>query len=315
MSSREIQMIEAEIVTLEGFLQELSDDHFIERLGFEERLAVARQRLDEATKVPRAKLLPITFRGVPVDGSRSIDANFATLAVKSFVEATETVAASQVSGELKGRGRLPGVGERSLRIVDTALGSFGFELALPPPVIEEGAQRELPLDEPDPYARAIETTLALIAEAATDDEEAISDLVAEMHPRAATKVRAFAKVLSDHHALFAAEFEGRRVQFDREEQAQRVVDALKEEDIHEDSEAQEGTLLGVLPESRQFEARLADGRLVRGKVDRNVEDISAFKAKWEDQAAILHFRVITVRANRRWVLTQATSEGEGATVS
>ncbi|MCK5796324.1 MAG: hypothetical protein KAI47_04020 [Deltaproteobacteria bacterium] len=315
MSSREIQMIEAEIVTLEGFLQELSDDHFIERLGFEERLAVARQRLDEATKVPRAKLLPITFRGVPVDGSRSIDANFATLAVKSFVEATETVAASQVSGELKGRGRLPGVGERSLRIVDTALGSFGFELALPPPVIEEGAQRELPLDEPDPYARAIETTLALIAEAATDDEEAISDLVYEMHPRAATKVRAFAKVLSDHHALFAAEFEGRRVQFDREEQAQRVVDALKEEDIHEDSEAQEGTLLGVLPESRQFEARLADGRLVRGKVDRNVEDISAFKAKWEDQAAILHFRVITVRANRRWVLTQATSEGEGATVS
>lgn len=307
MTRKELDHLRSEIGTLERFLAELSEDDVIERVQLDYRLTAARERLAAAETCPQAKSLPITFRGQPVEGTRSIDATFATQALKAFVEATDTVAASLVSDDLKGRGRLPGANERSLRIVDTAVGSFGFELELPPlsnngpvqaPLLPEFAMA-------DPYAEAINTTLALLGEAATDDEEAISDLIAKVHPRAATKVRAFAKVLADHNALFAAAFEGKQVQFDDDVQVRRVVEALNDDDISEDTEILSGILLGMLPQSREFEARLADNTVLKGKVDRGIDDISAFKTSWESVEASLHFRVIRVRATRRYVLTGA----------
>lgn len=45
--SREKRFFESEIVTLEGFLSEISEDRVIERAGFERRLKDARERLAE----------------------------------------------------------------------------------------------------------------------------------------------------------------------------------------------------------------------------------------------------------------------------
>jgi hypothetical protein len=55
-----------------------------------------------------------------------------------------------------------------LRIIDTAQGSFGFDLELPPPVTDP-AQIPLPIpgEALDPYARAIERTFELIKDAAS----------------------------------------------------------------------------------------------------------------------------------------------------
>ncbi len=165
----------------------------------------------------------------------------------------------------------------------------------------------LPLEPPpvDTYAQAISTTLLLIQGAANADEDAMSDLIAEMHPRAASKVRAFAKVLADNEAVFAAEFDGRRVRLNSNADVKRVIDALRDEDIGERSETLEGRLLGILPESRAFECRLPDGRLIRGKVDRALQDIAQFKKRWESVDAKLTFRVISVRAKERHVLAGA----------
>jgi hypothetical protein len=280
MSSKERDFVRSEVTTLEGLLSSLSEERIIERIGIEERLAQARERLAELEARPLARSLPITFRGAPVEGTRSIDAGFGSAALKAFIEATDTVAASLVSEALRGRGRLPGTG-RSLRIVDTAQGSFGFELELPPPTPDEPQLELEGLDQgPDPYVSAIATTFALLADAAVSDEEGVSDVVAEIHPRAAAKVQAFAKVLSDAGAGFAAEFDGRRVRLNEGDDVQRVLDALRDEDISEDTEQHVGMLLGILPESRRFECRLSDGRLISGRVDRAVPDMSDFKATW-----------------------------------
>jgi hypothetical protein len=305
MSSKECDFARSEITTLEGLLNGMPEDRLIERIGIEERLKQARERLAELESSPLAQSLPITFRGAPVEGVRSIDAVFASTALKAFIEATDTVAASLTSDGLKGRGRLPGA-SRSLRIVDTARGSFGFELELPPPV---GNTAQMPLEglgeEPDPYASAIATTFKLIADATSSDEEGVSDLIAEIHPRAATKVHAFAKVLSDAGAGFAAEFEGRRVRLNEGAEVQRVLDALRDEDIAERTDEQNGVLLGILPESRRFECRITDGRVIAGKVDRALPDIARFKATWENKEALLSFRVVSVRTNQRFILTAA----------
>ncbi|MFB1488842.1 MULTISPECIES: hypothetical protein [unclassified Thiocapsa] len=204
---KERELLRSEVTTLEGLLGNLSEDRIIERIGFEERPRQAQARLAVLEASALAKALPITLRGAPVEGTGSIAAGFAAAALKAFIEATNTMAASLTSEGLKGRGRLPGA-SRSLLILDTAQGSFGFELELPPPVAEP-AQIPLPIpgEAQDPYAWAIERTFDLIKDAASSDDEGMSDLIAEIQPRAA------AKVLSDHGAGFAAEFEGKNISY------------------------------------------------------------------------------------------------------
>lgn len=305
MRYTEAQQIRSEIGTVERFLAELPDDALIERRSWESRLESLRQQLAKAEARPQAEPLSITFRGGPVEGLRSIDAAFAGKAIKAFVEATDTVAASLMTDGLRNHGRLPGTGDRSLRIVDTAKGSFGFELELPPPPVDEPQNVLFPDRETDPHIEAIAITMRLLDEAASDDEDAISDLIAEIHPRAAAKVRAFASVLAENGALFAVSFSEKQVRFDSDVQVKRVIESLADSDISEHDEQHTGTIIGVLPTSRRFEAKLEDGSVVHGKVDRSVMDINDFKAKFENQKAKLEFRVIRVRTQSRYILTGA----------
>lgn len=309
MSHQEERFLRAEIGTLTQLLAELTDDDLIERIQLTERLETAKARLQEIEIAAAPLPLPITFSGVPVEGSRSIDAGFATQAVKAFVDAIDTVATSFVIQDLKRSGPLPSKGDRSLRIVDTAMGSFGFKLELPPLMASRDEQMALPLVENtgDPYATAIHTTLRLIEGAARDDDETVSDLIAEIHPRAASKIHAFAEVLAVNGARFAAQFEGRRVRLDRDEEVTRVVDSLKSEDIHEEDVEHIGTIIGILPESRAFEARLSiEGEtLVKGVIGRSVNDVFAFKDRYEGIRARLVMRVVSVRTRRRHVLVAA----------
>ena len=309
MSRREFRFLQSEVATLEGLLANLSQDRVIERLGFERRLNEARQQLALVSTQPRALSLPITFRGDPVEGSRSIDASFATKALRAFVEATDTVAASLTAADLKGIGPLPGSGGRSLRIVDTVLGSFGFELELPPLAATFSLFDLLPGSEPaDPYVDAITTTFNLISQSASMDENAITDLVADIHPRAAAKVRAFAKVLFDHHALFAAEFEGQQIRLARHEEVQHVMELLDGDNINETIQTLSATIQGILPDARVFEARLAAGEVVKGKIDRSLPNIQDFKVMVENTTTLLQFRVVNVRSNRRYVLMGTAEE-------
>jgi hypothetical protein len=307
MSRRELRFLQSEVATLEGLLANLSHGRVIERLGLESRLYDAREKLALVSSQPRALPLPITFRGDPVEGSRSIDASFATKALRAFVEATDTVAASLTAPGLKGIGPLPGSGVRSLRIVDTVLGSFGFELELPP--LSATLWDLLPGSEPpDPYVDAITTTFNLISQSASMDENAITDLVADIHPRAAAKVRAFAKVLFDHHAFFAAEFEGQQIRLDRHEEVQHVMELLDGANINETFQTLPATIQGILPKARVFEAVLATGEVVKGKIDRSLPDIQDFKAMVENTTTLLQFRVVNVRSNRRFVLMGIAEE-------
>jgi hypothetical protein len=305
MSLREHQFLQSEIATLEGLLSGLSDERVIERLGFEYRLQEARERLQLILSKPQARSLPITFRGDPVEGSNSIDATFASKALRAFVKATDTVAASLTTDDLKSRGTLPGGRDRTLRIVDTAIGSFGFELELPP-LAGTGppGQQLLPgfLEPADPYAEAITTTFELIRRAASSDESTISDLVAEIHPRAAAKVRAFAKVLADHQALFAAEFNGQDVRLNQHQEVQQILEALDEASISEEEKTLTATVQGILPDARQFEARLESGEVIKGRIDRSLAELPAFKASVENHPRALRFRIVTVRSTRRHVL-------------
>lgn len=305
MSQRDLEFLQSEVSSLEALLRQLPEGRVIERMGFESRLDEAREQLAAALQAPQARAFPITFRGAPVDGCRSIDAAFASQALNAFVEATDTVAASLIRDDLKSRGRLPGSGQRSLRIVDTAIGSFGFELELPPLFSEDplGQQVLAGLPEPhDPYVEAIESTLTLIEQAASRAEDAVSDLIADIHPRASAKVRAFAKVLADHQALFAAEFQGHQFRLHDLDQVQHILDCLDDSEISEEKQTLNVVIEGIFTFGRMFEATQEDGGVIRGKIIRSLEGLPDFKREVEGKLLPLLFRVVKVRSNLRYVL-------------
>ncbi|MGM0575151.1 MAG: hypothetical protein ACQEXJ_05410 [Myxococcota bacterium] len=100
-------------------------------------------------------------------------------------------------------------------------------------------------------------------------------------------------------------FGERRLQLKSTEEVVRVVEALEDEDISEDEIEETGTLLGVLPESRRFECRLADGRVISGTLDRAIADVGELKRDYEDREAVLTFREIRVRSHTRYALIAA----------
>src|SRR5208337_1305586 len=84
---------------------------------------------------PAPETIALTFRGAPVDGSRSITADFAGEALVAFNAAIGALAASfPANGATLEPGHV--APNRALKIVGIATDSFGFVLELPPPVID-----------------------------------------------------------------------------------------------------------------------------------------------------------------------------------
>ena len=303
MNRKQRDMLVAEIATLESFLRELPASRLIERKGFEKRLAAARARLS-AIPERLAKPLIITFNGQPVEGMRSIAADFAGKALVAFTDATKFVATS-LKAPLEGTGRLPGSPERSLRIVDKVVGSFGFELELP--ALDETIQQgTLFPDGEDSLELAVRSTLGVLREGSRADDAALSELVADMQPRAAKKIRDFAEVLVRASAGFAAEFEGNTVRLSSSDDARRVVDALRDDDLSEEETQLIGTITGILPAARRFEALLESGGIINGKLDRSLLDVESFKRTWVDKKGRLALRETRVRQSRRFVMLGAS---------
>jgi hypothetical protein len=294
-----VDFLKAEIGSLHEILASLSPNNLIERYSFEARLKVVQARLVACQNMSEPKRFPVSFRGAPVEGTRSIDAAFAGSAIKSLVDAIDTVHAGMTTQQLKDRGPLPSSKKTPfktpLRIVDTNVGSFGFELELS----NDG-------DENHAYEQAIKTTFQLVSNAANQDFDRVTDLVAEVHKRAVSKIRAFVKIVDDAQALVASEFSGQSLKLESPEQLQHVLRVLQDEDIDENIETIKGTLIGVLPDARRFEIKLEDGAVITGKVDRAVGDMVQFKELYENRLSVFEVQMVRVKQSKRYTLQSAT---------
>ncbi|MCB9598367.1 MAG: hypothetical protein H6719_36975 [Sandaracinaceae bacterium] len=296
-------MLGSEVAMLEEMLRDIGPDRVIERIGIEQRLKA--RRADLAALGPEQPRLLLTFRGDPVERNRAIHAEFGGKAAALFSEALATVSAS-LSTQLGSAGPLPQVAERHLRIVGTAVGSFGFEMELPPPNPEQ-----LPGLLPD-MSDAVNSTLALIREASAGDEDALSEVISATHPRAAAKVQEFVRHVIDRNALFGVTFGEQRVAIHDVAEGRVVLDSLSTDQIQQDDVTAVGELIGVLPEGRRFEARRDDGEVIRGRIDRSL-DAHALSLKWLRVPAALHLRETRVRSARpSYVLLEMTKAGPDA---
>ncbi len=297
MNNEDRQHLLAERTFLQRLLAKTPATARLTRMSDEARLRKVEAQLaalpaDERTPA-RARL---TFDGVPVIRSHGIFADFGMKAVSSFTEAVASVAAS-LSAPLAAMGPIPNRDQNQLLITSTAVGSFGFEL-------EEYRAEQLALEEVSPVATALERTQALLQSTLGNDDE-LADIASETDPRALDKVRTFLKVLADNSAVCALQYGGSGVRFTDVGQVSRSLARLAADNLHESEEQLRGEFVGVLPNSRSFEFRLAsDGQIIRGKVSPRVQNVDAINDHLHSAVQIDVTRTQVGNGRPRYLLTQ-----------
>ena len=152
-------------------------------------LEEAIQRL-EGTPETRASLA-VFFSGQPVQGSRGVDAGFASRAVGLFQELIAKQFASMETGLMARVGPIPFRGNSDMLLTDVARGSVG--------VILEEADRNNSLMESE-LSAAVRKVAADIQQTTSPDATAFEELLAEVDYRYFSSLSSLFKLFDDSHA-------------------------------------------------------------------------------------------------------------------
>lgn len=259
MKRLELEALFADRESVRAMLTSIGNDDPIGHLSFSARLAAIEEKIQRlAAAHETTGSVALMFAGRPVQGSRSIAADFATAVLKSFQDLVTKQIAGDEFGRLGTRGRLPERTPSTLAIRELVRGSVGF-------VLEENSANEELADTP--IKKAIDDVTEIISQAADVSDEAFEASVETLDPRMLVSLRDFFRALDDGDASVRIVEDDRDASLDKQavHRARVRVDATEVRDT--ESAAIIGELLGLLPESRRFEMKLLDsGEVIRGTV-------------------------------------------------
>ena len=286
------QTLSSEKKQLESILTEIPENDVIERASFEARLARINQDLLALAPSAPVKKAALTFRGAPVIGSRAIAADFTAKVTSLFNDAVASIAAG-LQENLKYTGKIPHKKDNRLFITGTAIGSFGFEFEVPTTDTEDDL-----FPESSPAAEALDRLLKIFEITATGDDEALAEVVDEIHPRAVRKIAEMLDYTAKERAWCGLTFSGQSFRFRDHLQLESAAARVREDNIKESSEEVEGTFTGVLPKSRRFEFKSLDGKMdIRGRVSPEIEAPEQLNEKL-NKAFKVKFDVVQVGQGR-----------------
>lgn len=299
MNHDDYMFLASEISELETILAEIPKERVIDRRSFETRLNNAKEELAKIDPAVLPKKARLTFRGLPVFGSYGIGAEFASKASSAFTDAFTAIVAG-ISENLRYMGPIPDKEKNQLIITGTAIGSFGFEFELPAPSSpEDPSQREMDLGVPHNTEVAMQKLESLFRVASEGNDDDLSDLVDELHPRAVKKVAEFLSYVSEQEAWCGLEFDNSTFRFSGSDQVRNSAQRLAADNIKETTEEYAGHIAGALPVGRTFEFKLADQEgILRGKVGIEIDDPNVLNHEYLYKPAKLTLQVVQVGQGR-----------------
>jgi len=297
MNISEYDALASEISLLEEMLAQLPEEEIIERIGLEHRLEMAKNQIASVQPEQIGHKAVLTFRGTPVIGNHGIAADFAAKATGAFTDAVAAVAAG-LADNLRDMGPIPNSEQNQLLITGTAIGSFGFEFEAPK-VNEDNAEA------------ALQKMQSLFRQTVEGNDDSLTEMVEEIHPRAVRKAVDFLKVLREKNAWCAFSFQQNYFSFDSIKQVSTAIERLSEENIQEKDENYQGELQGVLPKSRIFEFNSGD-KILCGKIGLHIEDAHVLNRDYLHKPSRVILQVTQVGQGKpRYVLKKLEPVGWG----
>lgn len=270
--------LKAEQAQVLDIIASLPESAVLDRLSLEARLNALHEAIESATTVASDRTFLMTFRGPPVDSTRGILVDFAGKALQKFSDAFATVAAGRQT-TLSDRGRLP-ARESHLMITGTAIGSFGFQFEGP-------SDGRLFDDIKTEEMSTLENLISVVRAAAEKDDDDLALALESVQPRAATKIREFVEFVAQQDAGVAFELEAESLVLSDPSKLRTIADRLEHTKSREEVVQVSAELLGVLPVEGTFEARLSDGKVIKGKISDDIVDLEEFSRTWAFEKAQL----------------------------
>ena len=294
----EYDFVASEITTLKTLLATIPPEDVIDRMSLESRLTQAQSELATLPKPVRLPTVCLTFRGKAVAGSRSISADFGAKALDAFSEVFTAVTAGTTT-DLSSRGPIPDKDKNQLRIVGTAVGSFGFELELPQDTTES-----CPATAPDDTLRKIETLLTALA---TGNDDEVTDIVADLPQRTVSLLNKFLDVLVKNESWCGLSYGNKKFYYENFEQVKESANRLADSNVHNDVVALQGKFKGFFPIERKFEflpAEETDRKgAIHGKIDIAIEEPDVLNREWLEKPVAVTFHTMQIgRGKPRFTL-------------
>ena len=285
MTYNEYTWYRSEIYTLERLLNRLAGDHVVLRIGYEERLQRARQKLEGVVPPPRPKKLELSFTGEPVQSYHGIDANFAGESITITSDAVR-LATAGATGELKPTGQIPRNTMGQPIITGVILGSFGFEM-------------ELPIPEDDPHGfsypeQAVHRIQTLLISANEASDEQLSNAAMAIHPRAVNKMAGLLDLMRKRDAQSAMQYQDRKVELASSEDIERVAKRLNPANVEDRTRQLTGTMIGVIPATRQFELALFNEPSIQGRVTPEIQNLYQIARDFTNRRVSATIRTIRI---------------------
>jgi hypothetical protein len=277
----------SEVSELQSMLGRIPKERIIDRKNLEYRLKEVQEKLDAIREYEKIKPLRprLTFNGEPILSHRGGLADFLSGALRMFINATYTVAASLIGRPLSDTGRLPDSGKNSILVVGSAVGSFGFELE----IIKsdnmddpsETRQMELfDIEDSSFLEESIKIIIELFKRSANDSNEAVAEIVEKIEPRAIRSIERFLTFTIKHNAFCAVAID-KDIQF-RYRDIDGIIRSkqmLSPSNFKEETRPLAGCFIGILPETRRFEFRVSDtNEVIKGKIlnipSKKIEDFN-----------------------------------------
>jgi hypothetical protein len=218
------------------------------RLMWQSRLAEIDEQVQSLAAVrSNYATVAVIFDGNPVIGSGDIRLDFTTDALDSYQKlVTLALAAKLAPEDLPQRGPLPGADQSRLFIRDLVRGSMGFILEEIVPDQHEAF--------PTALKDAVENTTQLLSTLSGGSDEDFEAILENTQPRLVSAVQKFAKVLYEAGASTRIVGDERRIVLSTDDVG-RLSRRLSEVEVTEEVGPVDGVLMGVLPDSREFELK------------------------------------------------------------
>lgn len=262
MRKLERDYLKANIAAVTGLIERVGSRDVMSRFSLKSQLAELQDALAKFEAAPAETFASaaLFFGGKPVIGSQGIESGFAGSAVEQFQDLVSMIHANDTGG-LAERGTVPRRAASTLHITNVVRGSFGFLL--------EEVQPQLQIMD-SPLKSAVDEATRLLDAFGEEDEENFRTAVEEIDQRILASTQGFFDLMRRSGATMRLVAGNADRSFNAEAVA-RAADRAKTTTVEEVEEDLAGQLAGVLPESHQFEFRVADDRTtIKGKVDRDL---------------------------------------------
>lgn len=302
MNIKEYENIKNEIRSLREILENTPIENVIDQREIKYLIEEKETLIKDIDPNLFPKKTSITFRGLPVDGTHSINAEFGANALNKFCEAIHTITASS---NVKNKGPIPQKEMSEIRIVGVAIGSFGFDLELPVPIDTKKADNEtenwFPLE--NKAIKAIDEIQNLFDIASTKSDDELNSVLSNINLRAKNKIYEFTNYLKDNEAYCNIDLKGgKKFTFESLEKLVKVNERLNPKNVIETMEDFFGEFQGELPTSRNFEFKTNEGVIIKGKIGMDIKEPQKLDGFLHKKVAVKFQKIQTGQSSPTYTL-------------